>query len=69
VGIYGLIIDLGTLINYFGLGGAIIGFLASPLIVAVIPIYYLFKGYWFPALVIYGGGIIASILIHKNEPS
>lgn len=67
VGIYGLILDIGTLYAFYGLTGVIVGFFASPLIVVGIPIYFLFNGYWFPAIFIYGGGIISSILINKNK--
>lgn len=67
VGIYGLILDIGTLNALWGLTGVIIGLFASPVIVAAIPIYFLFNGYWFPAIFIYGGGIISGFLISKNS--
>ena len=68
IGIYGLILDVGTLNAFYGLEGVICGIIGVPVIAVVIPIYFLLNGYWFPAIIIYGGGIISSILISKNSP-
>jgi hypothetical protein len=65
--IYGLILDIGTLNAFYGLTGVIFGIVVSPIIVVAIPIYFLINGYWFPAIIIYGGGIISTLLINKNR--
>ena len=67
IGIYGLVLDVGTLNAFYGLDGVICGIIGVPVIVIAIPIYFLLHGYWFPAIIIYGGGIISSILINKND--
>ena len=62
VGIYGLIVEVYILYGMFGLVGALGGLLLAPAVVALIHIYLFFQGYWFPAFVIYGGGIACAVL-------
>ncbi len=62
VGIYATILEVVTLNVYYGLTGVICGILIFPIAGALVPIYWLINGYWWPAIIIYGGGILASIL-------
>lgn len=68
ISIYGLVLEIGTLNAFYGFDGILIGLFASPLIVVAIPIYYLINGFWAPAVIIYGGGLIFGLLISKNSP-
>ena len=67
IGLYGLILDFVTLYAMFGFGGVVLGFFFSPLIVALIPIYFLLSGYWWPVIIIYGGGILSALLYNAGE--
>lgn len=69
IGLYGLYLDISTLMYFIGpLEGIIVGLIGSPLIVIGIPIFYLINGNWVPAVVIYGGGILSYVLTLKNKP-
>jgi hypothetical protein len=67
VSLYSLWVDITFLNVMYGFAGVVIGFVVFPLTITLIPIYLLFAyGAWFPALVMYGGGIIGALIIPKQ---
>ena len=61
-GIWGLIIILSIINHAAGFWGVVIGFFILPVTFVAAPWYALVAfGTWFPLLVVYGGGIGASI--------
>ena len=62
-GIWGLIIVLSIINHAAGFWGVVVGFFIFPVTLVAAPWYALVAcGSWFPLLVVYGGGIIASVL-------
>lgn len=61
-GIWGLIIVLSIINQAAGFWGVVIGFFIFPVTLVAAPWYALVAwGTWFPLIVVYGGGIGASI--------
>jgi hypothetical protein len=66
VSLYSLWVDIAFLNAVYGVSGVVIGFVVFPLTITLIPIYLLFAfGVWFPALVVYGGGILGALILPK----
>ncbi len=62
-GLWGLIITLAIVNQAAGFWGVVIGFFIFPVTLAAAPWYALVAwGTWFPLVVVYGGGISATIL-------
>lgn len=63
VSLWGLISGLTILSHVAGFWGVVIGFISFPITIFVTPWYALIAGgAWFPLVVVYGGGILATTL-------
>lgn len=63
-GIWGMFISLGIVVDNVGFIGGMIAFILFPFTLAFAPLYAaLADGNWFPLILIYGGGICATVLI------
>lgn len=62
-GLWGFLISLGIVVDHFGFIGGAIAFFLLPVTLAFAPWYDgLANANWFPVILVYGGGICASIL-------
>jgi hypothetical protein len=62
-GLWGFFVSLGIVIDAVGFIGGVIAFALFPVTLAFAPWYAaLAHGNWFPLILVYGGGIIASVL-------
>ena len=63
-GLWGFFISLGIVADHWGFAGAVIAFFVAPVTLALAPWYEaLANSNWFPLLLVYGGGISASVLM------
>lgn len=63
-GIWGFIIDLAIVNQVAGFWGLVIAFAIAPVTFVAAPFYALVAwGTWFPLLVCYGGGFLATALV------
>jgi len=63
-GLWGTFISLGIVIAHLGFIGGAIAFVVFPVTLTFAPWYAaLADGNWFPLILIYGGGICATVLI------
>ena len=62
-GLWGLFISVGVVVDNLGFIGGAIAFVLAPVTLAFAPWYEaLANSNWFPVMLIYGGGISATIL-------
>ena len=62
-GLWGFLISLGIVVDHLGFIGGVIAFFLAPATLALAPWYEaLANSNWFPVMLVYGGGIGASIL-------
>jgi hypothetical protein len=64
LGIWGFLLDLSIISHAAGFWGVVIGFFVAPVTFIAAPWYAgIAWGNWFPVLICYGGGIVASIFM------
>ena len=63
-GIWGFLLDLAIVKEAAGFWGVVAGFVLMPVTFTVAPWYAgIAWGNWFPLLICYGGGIVATVII------
>ena len=63
-GIWGLLLDLAIVNHAAGFWGVVVGFFVAPVTFIAAPWYAAVAwGNWFPLVICYGGGIVASVLM------
>ena len=63
-GLWGFFISLGIVVDHLGFIGGAIAFLLAPVTLAFAPWYEaIANSNWFPVMLVYGGGIGATILV------
>lgn len=63
-GLWGFFISLGIIVDHLGFIGGVIAFFVAPFTLAFAPWYEaIANSNWFPVLLTYGGGIVATIFV------